>query len=187
MKKEKITVEVTVSELLTVLLNVVIGQFGFIHMVTPVTSFNKTMGTREYPDKTPNPYWGRITKITKGRVLLGNTYGLLVQNKTDNPDFKPEKNRVGDHIGKVVTHNEKTKNTHLQYVWYKEKTPKSEYTIDGGNPIEKELFRSFMTTYTPNKYGVNCQSVCLQNIREIRINRVIYVVKVEVPELVEVV
>ena len=38
------------------------------------------------------------------------------------------------------------------------------------DPIEKEMFESFMSQYTPNKYGVNYQSVTVTNIKEIHIN-----------------
>jgi hypothetical protein len=57
--------------------------------------------------------------------------------------------------------------------------PKATYEFEG-NQIEKQMFSDFMRVYTPNKYKVNVQSVKIENIVEIHINHVHYVVESEV-------
>lgn len=182
MKKEVTIIEVTVSELIQVLMTLVVGQFCHIVMCTDV-KMNKG-GRSGVP---LNPFFGRVKKLTKGSILVGNSYQKRVGNETENPDFVPEKNNNGEHISTVLVHSENTGNTKLQYEWFEQVQPKSEFILDGENPIEKELFKSYMSTYTPNKYGVNFQNVCVQNIKEITINHNKYVVKVEVPQEMEVV
>ena len=126
-------------------------------------------------NKTGNPYYNLVTKVTTGNILVGNSYETRVGNITDNPDFVPEENKVGEHVSKCVLFNENTGKHYLQYEWFNKITPKSEYTFNG-NPIEKTLFESYMTKYKPNKYGLNFQSVTIDNIKEIHLNGDQYVV-----------
>jgi hypothetical protein len=121
--------------------------------------------TKPKMNKTGNPYFNQVSKITKGNILTGNSYQTRVQNETENPDFVSKKCNVGEHISKCVLHNDRTGKDYLQYEWFEEVLPKSEYRYNG-NPIEKRMFESFMGTYIPNKYGVNFQSVTIDNIRE---------------------
>lgn len=157
-------VELSSMELLTILMNQEKGTFCFLHMET-VPSMRKTN----------NPYFNRVTKITKGNVLLGCNYQTRVSNNTKNPDFKPEENKVGEKVTKCIRHNEKFDRYYLDYEWFNEVRPKSEYVCDG-DPIEKEMFESFMSQYVPNKYGVNHQSVTVTNIKEIHFNGNEYIV-----------
>jgi hypothetical protein len=170
--KNNITVKVTKEELLSILMVQEKGTFAFLHMET-IPKMRKT----------DNPYFDRVTKITKGNILLGVDYSKRVQNNTENPDFKPEENKVGDKVTKCIRHNEKFDRFYLDYEWFNEVRPKSEFVFNG-DPIEKEMFESFMSQYTPNKYGVNFQSVTVTNIREIHMNGVNYTVEngVEVEE-----
>lgn len=161
---EKIRVNVTTEELLSILMLQEKGTFPFLHMET-----------KPKMNKRGNPYFDRVTKVTKGNILLGVDYSKRVQNNTENPEFKPEMNNVGDKVTKCIRHNEKFDRYYLDYEWFNEVKPKSEFICEG-NPIEKQLFESYMGTFTPNKYGVNFQSVTVTNIKEIHINKVEYVV-----------
>jgi hypothetical protein len=161
---EKTKMNVTTEELTYILMTVEKGTFGYLHMETKVKM-----------NKTGNPYFDRVTKITKGNILLGGSYQTRVQNETHNPDFVPEENKVGEHVSKCVLYNENTGKNYLQYEWFKEVLPKSEYQFNG-DIIEKKLFESYMSKYTPNKYGVNLQSVTINNIKECHINRMEYIV-----------
>lgn len=157
-------IELTSNELVTILMTQNIGTFCWIHMETKVRM-----------NKTGNPYYDQIKKITKGNILLGNSYQTRVQNETENPDFVPEKNKVGEHISKCVLHNDKTGKDYLQYEWFENVVPKSEYEFNGDS-IEKMLFQSFMGEYRPNKYGVNFQSVTIENIKECHVHGNQYIV-----------
>ena len=133
--------------------------------------------------KTDNPFFGHIKKVTNGNILIGGDQQKWVQNTQENPDFVPEKNNVGEHIGegKCILYNENTGRHYLQYEWFEEVQPKSEY-IFKGDPIEKQLFSDYMNSYTPNKYEVNIQSVMMNNIKEITFNHVRYVVTELLPD-----
>jgi len=101
--------------------------------------------------KTNNPYFDRVKKITKGNILLGCDYSKRVQNETENPEFQAEKNNVGEKLTKCVRYNDKYDRYYLDYEWFEEVVPKSEYKFDG-DTIEKQMFQDFMNSYTPNKY-----------------------------------
>jgi hypothetical protein len=161
----KVIVSVTTDELTEILKGQDKGTFGFIHMETKVRM-----------NKTNNPFFDQITKVTKGNILLGNNYEKRVETETGIENFKPEECRVGEHVSKCVLHNEKTGKDYLQYEWFEETLPKSHYIFDG-DVVEKQLFESYMMKYTPNKYGVNFQSVTINNIKEIHLNKVQYIIE----------
>jgi hypothetical protein len=165
-------VELSTMELVSILMVQDKGTFCYLHFETVPKM-----------KKTNNPYFDRVKKITKGNILLGCDYSKRVQNETENPDFQPEKNNVGEKLTKCVRYNEKLDRYYLDYEWFNEVTPKSEYKFNG-DPIEKQMFSDFMNTYTPNKYGVNFQSVTISNIKECHMNGTIYTVNngVEVEE-----
>ena len=150
--------EITLNEMLNVLNTINKPTFVHIVMETPVRM-----------NKTGNPYFNQVIKITKGNILMGNSYQTRVQNETGNTNFVSQECKVGSHISKCVLHNDNTGKDYLQYEWFENVLPKSEYKYNG-NPIEKQLFQDFMGTYTPNKNGVNFQSVTIDNIKECHFN-----------------
>ncbi len=145
------------------------------------TFANFEIHTTPSMNKTDNPFYNRVTKITKGNILIGGEYQKRVANNTDNPDFVPERNNVGEHVGEgsCVIHNEKYDRYYLQYEWFEQVLPKATYEFEG-NPIEKQMFSDFMRKWTGNKYNVNVQSVKMTNIKEIHFDHVHYVVENEV-------
>lgn len=170
-------VGLTSDELTEILKNVERGTFAFFEIRTIPTM-----------NKTGNPFFNLVTKITRGNILIGgrvdgdeiSQYQKRVINKTGNVDFVPEQNNVGNHIeGSCVLFNEKLNRYYLQYEWFNEVLPKAVYEFEG-NPIEKQMFSDFMRAYVPNKYGVNVQSVKMENIKEIHFNHIHYIVENEV-------
>ena len=162
-------VGLSTSELVEILKGVERGTFAFFEIQT-VPSMNKT----------GNPYYNQVTKVTRGNVYIGGDYKKRVENKNDIEDYTPEKCTVGQKVeGSPVQYNERLDRYYLQYEWFEEVLPKSEFYFEG-NPIEKQIFQDFMRKYTPNKYRVNVQSVKIENIREIHFNHVHYVVENEV-------
>jgi hypothetical protein len=161
---EKTRMNVTTSELLSVLMTQEKGTFS--HLVTK---------TKVRMNKTGNPYHDLVTKVTRMNVLLGVNYDTRVINNTENPDFVPEKNNVGDKVTKCVRFNEKYNRFYLDYEWFNQVKPQSEFVFNG-DPIEKVMFESYMVKSSPNKYGVNFQSVTVDNIVECHMNGIEYVV-----------
>jgi hypothetical protein len=163
---ELVTIEVNTNELVSILKGQMRGTFANFEIHT-IPSMNKTN----------NPFYNRVTKVTKGNILIGGDYQKRVSNETNNPNFVPEKCNVGEHIGdgNCVIHNEKLGRDYLQYEWFEEVLPKSEFFFEG-NPIEKQLFVDYMTKKTFNKYGVNIQSVKIENIKKITMNHTRYIV-----------
>jgi len=147
------------------------------------TFINFTICTIPKMRKTNNPFFDKVTKTTTGNVLIGGDYSTRVENNTGVENYIPEKCNVGEHIGEgnCIIFNENKQRFYLQYEWFGEVKPKSEFTFEG-NPIEKQLFESYMGTFTPNKFGVQIQSVMVNNIKFLTLNKVRY----EVVESVEV-
>jgi hypothetical protein len=162
-------VGLTSNELVEILKGVERGTFGYFEIHTNVRM-----------NKTGNPYHDQITKITKGNVYIGGDYKKRVEKKNEIEDFTPEKCTVGQKIeDSPVQYNERLDRHYLQYEWFEEVRPKSEFIFEG-NPIEKQIFQDFMRSYSPNKYQVNVQSVMISNIKEIHLNHVHYRVENEV-------
>lgn len=141
--------------------------------------------TKVRMNKTGNPYFGQVIKRSYLNVLLGNSYQTRVSKEMGDFDFVPEENKVGGHVSKCVLHNEKTGKHYLQYENFDYKSipnypknliPRDPEYIYGNDPIEKQLFESYMVKYTPNKYGVIFLSVTIDNIKECHLNGNQYIV-----------
>lgn len=157
-------VELSTSELTEILKGVERGTFAFFEIHT-IPSMNKTN----------NPYYNQVTKVTKGNVYIGGDYSKRVVNSDNGFDvYEPKECTVGQKVeDSPVQYNERLDRYYLQYEWFNEVLPKSEFFFEG-NPIEKQIFQDFMRKYTPNKYKVNVQSVKISNIKEIHFNHVHY-------------
>jgi len=163
-------VGLTTTELTEILKNVLRGTFANFEIHTIPTM-----------NKKGNPYFNQVTKITKGNILIGGDYQKRVIKETENEDFVPERNNVGEHIGEgsCVIHNERLDRYYLQYEWFEQVLPKATYEFEG-NSIEKQIFSDYMRKWTGNKYSVNIQSVKITNIVQINFNHVHYIVENEV-------
>lgn len=65
--------------------NVRKGSFAYAYYTYPVR-VNKTLGTKESPNKTPNPYFGRIFKHKPIEFRWEDTYAASMLRK--DPDFE---------------------------------------------------------------------------------------------------
>ena len=163
-------VGLSTDELTEILKGVERGTFGHFEIHT-IPSMNKT----------DNPYFNQVTKVTKGNVYIGGDYSTRVENKDNGVEnYVPKKCTVGEKVeDSPIQYNEKLDRYYLQYEWFEEVLPKSEFFFEG-NSIEKQIFQDFMRKYTPNPYKVNVQSVKMSNIKRIHLNHVHYVVENEV-------
>lgn len=163
-------VNITVKEMIEILKLQMRGTFSNFHIETePKMS------------KTDNPYFGQIVKITKGNILLGCSHQDRMRKETGDDSFVSGENKVGNHIGEgmCVLYNENTGRHYLQYEWFEQVRPKSEYRFNG-NPIEKQLFQSYMGTFVPRE--VLTQSVNMNNIVTLTLNHTKYVLTDKLPD-----
>jgi hypothetical protein len=154
---------------LIILLNKV-TKSTFVHLLTE---------TSPRMNKTGNPYYGRVTKVSSCNYLIGNEYEsrVIINNEKEgiNPSyFVVDPNKVGDHVSKVVLFNEKLNRYYLQVERFDETKPKVQYLCDG-EPIDIETLRPFLVT--PKKSDkqeqeryVSFISFNLENIKEITLN-----------------
>jgi len=173
-KKNKQVVEITKDELLTILLSVEKPKFTYL-----VTETNVRM------NKTNNPYYDQIKKVTKGKFLIGGDYEIRVINEGKkqglDTEFHSTENKVGKHLSKCVIFNEE-KNQHYLMCEYFTKVPmKTEHYFEG-NQIQKTLFENWLvkksdTSRQPQERKVNVISYKLDNIKELSLNGNKYIVK----------
>ena len=171
MKKNKEIVQITKEELIKLLVSV--EKVLFTQLVTE---------TEVRMKKTGNPF-NKIIKRSVGRFLIGSDYMLRVINegKKEGIDtqFEVDENKVGKHISKCVLYNEKLDKHYLMCEYFDEVPPKVEYFYEG-NPIEKMLFESYMyqrseSQKQPQERKVKVVSYNIDNIKEISLNKVKYV------------
>ena len=162
------------QELLTILMNV--DKSTFVNLVTK---------TKVKMNKTNNPYFDKVLKLTRSNYLIGNDYEKRVQTNEEKEglekDFESKENRVGVHVSKCVLFNEKLNTYYLQYELFKESKPQNEYQFEG-NQIEKQLFESFMgkkstTSRQEQERKVLFQTFKLSSIDEISLNGTKYIVQ----------
>jgi len=162
----KTTIELNKSELTELLKTIEFGSLVDIHISTKVRM-----------NKTNNPYFDLVTKHSNGVVFVGGNYKDRVEKSMDmeKGSFEPEKNRVGDHVSKCVLYNEKFDKHYLQYEMFRNRRMKTSFTFEG-DPIGKQLFESYLVKSNPNKYGVQTQSVTVDNIKELTYRKTRYIV-----------
>ena len=166
---EQSIVNITVKEMMEILKLQKRGTFSNFHIET-----------EPYMRKTDNPFLG-VVKITKGNILLGCSHQDRMRKVTGDSDFVSGTNNVGEHIGEgmCILYNENTGRHYLQYEWFDEVRPKSEYRLNG-NPIEKSLFVSYMNTYVDR--DVKTQSVNMNNIISLTLNHTKYILTDKLPD-----
>ena len=118
-----------------------------------------------------NKYYDRVMKYTKSRVLIGMEYEKRRQ-KTE-PEFKVGENKVFDkHLNSLIGHNTKLDRYYLKFEWFDQVPPKSEYFMEG-KPINKDEFKEWLPKHYDNV--LNYQVVDINNLQEITINKVRYI------------
>lgn len=165
---------VTKEELLSILTQLDKGTFVNILSETKVRM-----------KKTDNPYHDKVVKKSKCNYLLGCDYGDRVggngeKEGLDMSTWVVQENKVGEHVSKCVLFNEKLNTHYVMVERFDEIKPQVEYTFEG-NPIDKELFESYMTKVYENKSQpqerkVKPLSFKIDSIKEMSLNGVRYIV-----------
>lgn len=170
----KQTLTINETEMLTILMNV--NKSTFINVVS---STNVRM------NKTGNPYFDKVKKVTKSNYLIGNDYETRVQTNEGKEGmektFESVENSVGEHVSKCVLYNQKLNTYYLQYELFKESNPTTEYVFEG-NPIEKQLFESYMvkkssTSRQTQERKVFFQTFKLSSINEFTLDGTHYIIE----------
>ena len=176
MTNVKEQVMINQEELLTLLSNVVKPTFTHILSET-IPKMNKTN----------NPYFDKVTKVSKGNYFIGGTYEDMVIIRMEKEgmegSFESKENKIGTHVEgtKCVLFNEKLNRHYLQYFIFPTSKIKSEYQFEG-NSIDKLIFESYLvkksnTSRQPQENKQNPQSLMLKNIKEISLGGIKYIVR----------
>lgn len=126
-----------------------IEKSTFVHLLTE---------TKVRMNKTGNPYFDRIIKKSSCNYLMGNDYGkrVIVNGEkegipSEENTFEVEEMKGKKHVSKVVCIDTKTESVYyLMVERFDEISPKVEYVCEG-NPIEKQLFESYMVKVSESK------------------------------------
>lgn len=171
----KQVVKVSVPELVEVLKQVEKSTFINVTMVTDVRM-----------NKTGNPYFGQVKKVTNCNYLIGNDYEKRVQSNEEKEglegNFESLKPSGKTHVSKCVLVDDKTGLTYyLMVERFDEISPKVEYKHNG-NTIDKMLFENFMVKVSESSRQGQERKVMvitpkIENIREITLNGIHYEVE----------
>ena len=176
--------EVTINqmELISILNTIENPTFTYIVSET-IVKLNKEK-TRE-GIKEFNPYHNQVTKLKKGRFLIGSDYEKRVQGNDikegGEGTFKSQESKVGVHISKCVLFNEKLNKYYLSHERFPEVKPKSEFIFEG-NTIDKMIFDKWISDSgnyenQPQERKVEWTTLTLSNIKEISLNGTKYLIK----------
>lgn len=176
--------EVTTQELINVLMG--IGNDG-----NPIPSqfVNVVMETEPSMNKTGNPFFGRVKKLSSRNYKLLVNYQKRVRKNEEKeglePDFVTEKPKGKHHVTPLVLMDDKTESVHyLNLEYFPEIKPKVSYSFDNLPMVEGDI--ELMKTYLTKKYEskkqeqerkVEVVTPKISNIKQITIEGVRYVVK----------
>lgn len=149
----------------------------FVHLVTE---------TKVRMNKKGNPYYEQIVKCLSSNFYIGIKYEDRVNTNrikegVEN-DFISIPLSGKSHISKCVltnTNQEKGVKFYLMCEWFKRSYPKIEYKYNG-NSIDKQMFESYLVKRKESEKQeienkVNIVTYLIESIKEIRMNRVRYV------------
>lgn len=166
----------------------VISEVEMIEIFKSVESstfVNILSKTKVRMNKTNNPYFDKVTKVSKCNYLIGNEYETRVQTNESKEGhektFESEENKNGKHVSKCVLFNEKLNKYYLQYEFFKENKPTTEYIFENDN-IGKELFESYLVKKSDSsrqqqERKVLFQSFSMSSINEFTLGGTHYVVE----------
>lgn len=176
MSTEKQIVKVSVPEIIEVL-----------KQVEKSTFINVTMETEVRMNKTNNPFFGQVRKLSNCNYLIGNDYETRVNSNEEKEglegDFVSLKPSGKSHVSKCVLVDDKTGTTHyLMVERFDEVKPKVTYIQNGIGEILKEQFENFLvktsdTSRQDQERKVMVITPKIENIREMSLNGVHYVVE----------
>ena len=172
----KPTRNVSVSELVNVLMTVNKPTLCFVETQTDLRM-----------NKTNNPFYGRVKKVSVNRYLLAFDYESRVNNNMVKEDILPEfvsqKPSGRSHVSKCVTVDDKTGLTYyVNLEYFKENKPKNSIMLDGQNVTDVEMLneinefkvKSSFGTSQPQERKVLMISPKIENISFISINGIRY-------------
>ena len=175
---------VTINQLELISILNTIEKPTFTHIVSEtIVRMNK--GKTKEGNKENNPYHNLITKVKRGRFLIGSDYESRVNNNDikegGEGSFKSQESKVGVHISKCVLFNEKLNKYYLSHEKFPEVKPKSEYVFEG-NTIDKMIFDKWISDSgnyenQPQERKVEWTTLTLSNIKEISLNGTKYLIK----------
>ncbi len=158
---------------LIILLNKV-NKSTFIHLLTEVPV---------RMNKTGNPYFGKVTKVSSCNYLLGNGYidrmGTGYEKSgLDISTFDLESNKVGKHVSKVVLYNEKLKTHYIQVERFDEIKPKNTFYFEG-QEIDPKVLSPWIIKPSQSKKQEQDKYISfihfkLDNVKEITIDKTKY-------------
>jgi hypothetical protein len=175
---------VTINQLELISILNTIEKPTFTHIVSETIVKMKKGKTKE-GNKENNPYHNLITKVKRGRFLIGSDYEKRVitndLKEGGEGTFKSQESKVGVHISKCVLFNEKLNKYYLSHERFPEVKPKSEYFFEG-NTIDKMIFDKWISDSgnyenQPQERKVEWTTLTLSNIKEISLNGTKYIVK----------
>jgi hypothetical protein len=172
---EKQTLNVSVPELVEILKQV--DKSTFVSLTTE---------TEVRMNKTGNPYFGQVKKLSTCNYLMGNDYETRVNSNEVkeglNGTFESLKPSGKHHVSKCVLIDDKTESVHyLMVERFDEITPKVEYKFNG-NPIDKMLFQDFLVKTSGSSRQEQERKVMVitpkvESIKEMSLNGVHYIVE----------
>jgi hypothetical protein len=159
---------------------------GLLNEVKTSTFVHLLTETKVRMNKTGNPFFDKVIKRSSCNYLIGNDYQIRVWGNGEKEgipqeenNFEVEEMKGKKHLSKVVCIDTKTESVYyLMVERFDEIKPKVEYTFEG-NPIEKQLFESYMVKVSesqkqPQERKVKVLTFKIDNIKEITLNKVKY-------------
>ena len=176
---KKTPIPITQTELINILNG--IERPTFTHIVSEtIVKMNK--GKTKEGGNELNPYYNKVTKLRRGKFLIGSDYESRVvgndKKEGGEGNFKSQESKVGVHISKCVLFNEEKNTYYLSHERFPEVKPQSEYLFEGST-IDKVLFDKWISD--TNNYGnqpqerkVEWTTLKINNIKEISLNGSVY-------------
>jgi hypothetical protein len=178
MSHNQIEVKVTKEELINILSQV--EKSTFINMVTY---------TNVRMNKTGNPYFEQIKKLTKRNYLIGNDYENRVLNNGEKEGISQEENtfeveemKGKVHLSKCVLKDTKTGDKrYLMVELFDEVKPQVEY-LWNNQTIEFDTFKDFLVKVSeskkqPQEKKVKVNTPLIDNIKELSMNGYKYIIE----------
>ncbi len=175
---DKVKLTITEKELITILSSIERPTFTNVLMETNVRM-----------NKTNNPYFNQVKKLSSRNYSLGIDYKKRVENNMvkenfENVNYEVSKPSGKHHVGnsKCLLIDDKTESTYyVMLEYFDEIHPQTEYVFEG-NSIDKQIFESFLVKVSEsnkqqqdNKVSVITPKI--ESIKEISISGVRYTIE----------
>jgi hypothetical protein len=129
--------------------------------------------------KEPNPYLGRVKKISKMVLSLGNNYESAVENRRKKEGvqggFQAGTITGRRHVSRMILESEKNPEQKYLEVFAMSNTPAQvEYRLDDGTVVDAEKIKPYLPVESENKSqglenDVKVFTYKLENVREVKI------------------